>query len=165
MCYTSPRHLNATNNNADDPSTAGTFGLDFGPRGDDAFERCCHPPDNQRLPGWDPIPYLYQKEKNCGGMNFCFTADPTAAQNWTWCVQHAAARLMDEFRAEGQVLNFTVEEAVEAECEVVYYDWLRNPMLVRQPNPEKCLSGAIQASGVSIRVLLLVGLVASVYLL
>ncbi|KAK7946940.1 uncharacterized protein PG986_011261 [Apiospora aurea] len=58
MCYASPRHLNATNSNADDPSTAGTFGLDFGPRGDEAFERCCNPPEDQppaRL-GPDPVP-------------------------------------------------------------------------------------------------------------
>ncbi|KAK8024509.1 hypothetical protein PG993_012575 [Apiospora rasikravindrae] len=158
MCYTSPRHLNATKENQD-PSTAGSLGIDFGDRGDEAFKACCDPP------GYRDTTVLYQKEKDCGGMNFCFTDNPVAAQNWTWCVQDAASRLMDELRAEGEQFNFTVEEAMEAECEVVYYDWLRDPMLVRQPNPEKCLSGAVQRGGMSARVVLFTVLVASVLLL
>lgn len=52
---------------------------------------------------------------------------------------------MDELRAEGRQSNFTAEEAIDAECEVVYYDWLRNPMLVRDPNPENCSAGIVQA--------------------
>lgn len=91
------------------------------------------------------FPILYQKERNCGGMNFCFTSSLQTAQNWTYCVQNAAARLMDDLRAEGEQLNYTAEEAIDTGCEVVYYDWLKNPMLVREPNPEKCSLGVVRA--------------------
>ncbi|KAK8067618.1 hypothetical protein PG996_006730 [Apiospora saccharicola] len=133
----------------------GSFGIDFGGRGDETLERCCNPPDDSRPSDFPESPYLYLKEENCDGTELCFTSNPLVADGWKYCVRDAAARLMDELRVEGgQELNYTVEDAMAAQCEVVYYDWLRNPMLVRQPKPEKCSTGVMQASRISKRVLL-----------
>ncbi|KAK7917783.1 hypothetical protein PG985_011391 [Apiospora marii] len=162
MCYIGGRQLDASSEEKDkDPAlAAGSFGIDFGDRGDEAFKNCCNPPD--ALPN---STFLYLNETNCGGMKFCFMNNPWVGNSWTYCVQDAATRLMEELRAEsGQEFNYTVEDAIVAECEVVYYDWLRNPMLVRKPNPQKCSVGVLQASWMSKGVFLGVLLATTVFL-
>ncbi|KAK8876708.1 hypothetical protein PGQ11_001654 [Apiospora arundinis] len=154
MCYTAGRRLNSTDDERY-PSTAGSLGIDFGDRGDKAFTSCCSPPDAIEQH------FLYQKEKNCGGMNFCYTSNPLAANNWTYCVHQAANKLMNEFRAEGLLqFNYTAEEALEAECEVVYYDWLRYPMKVKEPDRKKCVTSGVVQTRIAMVPLLLSAMLA-----
>ncbi|KAK6857418.1 hypothetical protein PG995_007605 [Apiospora arundinis] len=159
MCYTAGRRLNNTDDERH-PSDAGSLGLDFGDRGDEAFRGCCDPPEDLP-PGFTKGNVLYQKEKNCGGMNFCFTTNVWTAHNWTDCVHKAANKLMDEFRAEGSLqFNYTAEEALEAECEVVYYDWLRYPMKVKEPDRKKCVTSGVVQTRIAMVPLLLSAMLA-----